>query len=300
MTSKLSLALAGTLFAGALSAQQADTTQIERGMTHYSIKSLATDRPDITESAQTAHWGWFQIETGGAFTSILDINSGVGGWSQGKVYNEETVLRYGVTPKFELRAVINLQHEGYEPLGAGQPYSFTGIEFPTLGFKYNLKEENATWPQITWLSHTSFGILNVGDYLVPEALKTVLHEQRLMLEKDLPGPFSLAANFGIDGVLRGQGGGNGAMQSVALGIDLSNKWGFYIEEFSRGTMSVNYTHFDYYVDGGFTYLYNANTQWDVFAGMGLGAISPFSTGEQQWFVGLGYSHQMFTGLRLFQ
>ena len=115
------------------------------------MPSIATDRPDITESAQITPVGWFQYEGGYQFshaeerislTSITDI------------HQIEEVLRLGINRKFEARAVINANTKLVDIVDTwNDPFRTTGVNPVTIGFKYNLMEETDLLPQTTWLSH---------------------------------------------------------------------------------------------------------------------------------------------------
>ena len=72
---------------------------------------IATDRPDITESAFITPVGWFQYEGGYQFSNSvgnLDVTT--------NRHQIEEVLRFGLTERFEVRAVINTNTEAIRVL----------------------------------------------------------------------------------------------------------------------------------------------------------------------------------------
>ena len=68
------------------------------------MPSIATDRPDITESAQITPVGWFQYEGGYQFSHAEES---LPGGSITDRHQFEEVLRFGINQRFEVRAVVN-------------------------------------------------------------------------------------------------------------------------------------------------------------------------------------------------
>ena len=120
----------------------------------------------------------------------------------------EEVLRFGLTERFEVRAVINTNTEAYtSPTIFINPAGVRGIDPVTVGFKYNLAKESDRMPQTTWLSHLSFPQVAFGDYRAVTQVNTVFHEQRLMMEKGITDRFGLATNI-VAGTMSGSNGIN--------------------------------------------------------------------------------------------
>ena len=117
------------------------------------MPSIATDRPDITESAQITPVGWFQYEGGYQYSHGEES---LPGGSITDRHQFEKVLRFGINQRFEVRAVINANTERIDqPSTWNDPMRRTGISPVTFGFKYNLIKESDVLPQTTWLSHIS-------------------------------------------------------------------------------------------------------------------------------------------------
>ena len=116
------------------------------------MPSIATDRPDITESAQITPVGWFQYEGGYQYSHGEES---LPGGSITDRHQFEKVLRFGINQRFEVRAVINANTERIDqPSTWNDPMRRTGISPVTFGFKYNLIKESDVLPQTTWLSHS--------------------------------------------------------------------------------------------------------------------------------------------------
>lgn len=254
---KVSWTLLGVLMATGAFAQSEQEEEMD---------AIATDRPDITESAFITPVGWFQYEGGYQYSSFTNINF----WNVTESTHQfEQVFRVGLFENFELRAVVNANTLGIDNELTGVSRE-TGVNPLTVGFKYNLIKESATLPQLTWLSHVSLPGLAVGDHRTPFQSGFVFHEQRLMVEKSITSRVGLAANFGVSGGLVGEEGFISAgMYSVAVGVDLGNDWGMYLEQFSNFYGQGNQVDTRFLVDGGITKLLSNDLQLDVYMGYDL-------------------------------
>jgi len=254
------------------------------------MPSIATDRPDITESAQITPVGWFQYEGGYQFSHAEE--SLPGGVITDRHQFEE-VLRFGVNRRFEVRAVINANTQRFEyPSTWLDPNRRTGVSPITFGFKYNLIEESERLPQTTWLSHISHSWISSGWYarVYPEQ---ILHEQRLMLEKGISPRLGIASNIGISGGMIGSNGFvDGGMFSLALGYDLGNDYGVYAEYFSNWEIQGRELFVTPYFDGGFTKLLSNDLQLDVYAGVDLIPYMGSKLNTNGFFFGTGVSYRL--------
>lgn len=250
---------------------------------------ITTDRPDITESAFITPVGWFQYEGGYQFSNDLD-NLEV----TTNRHQIEEVLRFGLTKRFEVRAVINSNRESYSsPTINPNPAGFSGIEPVIVGFKYNLLEEHGWIPQTTWLSHTGLPWIAYGDYRAMFQTRTVFHQQRLMLEKGITERFGIAANIGVAGTLTGsQGIINEGMFSFAAGYDLGQDWGIYLEYFTNWENNGGQFSNTPYVDGGFTKLLSNDLQLDLYAGYNVSESLDVRAPSSGFFVGTGVSYRL--------
>tara|TARA_B100002019_G_C21248689_1_gene589834 strand:- start:303 stop:1205 length:903 start_codon:yes stop_codon:yes gene_type:complete len=254
------------------------------------MPAIATDRPDITESAQITPVGWFQYEGGYQYSHA---EQSLPGGSITDRHQFEEVLRFGISKRFEVRAVINANTERIDiPSTWLDPMRMTGVSPVTFGFKYNLFEESDRWPQITWLSHISTSWISSGDYanVYPEQ---IFHEQRLMLEKELMPRLGIASNIGISGGMSEMWTGTDeGMFSLALGYDLGNNLGVYAEYFSNWEVQGVQLFGTHYFDGGFTRLLSNDLQLDIYAGVDLSSYLGSKFNSSGFFFGTGVSYRL--------
>ena len=254
------------------------------------MPSIATDRPDFTESAQITPIGWFQCEGGYQYSHAVES---LPGGSITDRHQFEEVLRFGINKRFEVRAVINANTERIDiPSTWLDPMRRTGVSPVTFGFKYNLFEESDRLPQITWLSHISTSWISSGDYanVYPEQ---IFHEQRLMLEKELTSKLGIASNLGIAGGMSEFNNFlNGGMFSLSLGYDLGNNLGVYAEYFANWEVQGIQLFGTPYFDGGFTKLLSKDLQLDIYAGVDLGPYLGSKLNTSGFFFGTGVSYRL--------
>lgn len=267
------------------------TTQVvaQNEQQEEEMDAIATDRPDITESAFITPVGWLQYEGGYQFSQSTDNFN-----TTTARHQIEEVIRFGLTEKFEVRAVINTNTEGYEnPAIFINPTRVRGIEPLTVGFKYNLAQEHGWVPQTTWLSHVSLPWIAVGDYRAVFQSNTVFHEQRLMMEKSITDRFGLATNIGVAGGLSGSTGFiDQGMFSLAAGYDLGNDFGIYIEYFADWQLVANQFTAVPYIDGGFTKLLNNDLQLDIYGGLDISSYTGATAPSTGFFIGTGVSYRL--------
>ncbi len=267
-----------------------DTDDIELTPVFVGMPAIATDRPDITESAQITPVGWFQYE-GGYQYSHMEESISVTTFTD--AHQIEQVLRFGLNKRFEVRAVINANTRRIdEPAIWVNPTRFTGVNPVTIGFKYNLIEETDVLPQTTWLSHLTLPWIAGGDYRAPVQGNTVFHEQRLMLEKGLTRRLGIASNIGISGGMNGMNGFvDGGMFSLALGYDLGMDFGVYAEYFSNWQLQGRQLFGTPYFDGGFTKRLSNDLQLDIYAGLDLSPYVKTRLNSSGLFIGTGVSYR---------
>ena len=113
--------LAGALALSSLTmlAQEQETSDI------LEMAPIATDRPDITESAQITPVGWFQYEGGFQFSSAAETYGAQTNTDRNQL---EQVLRFGINNKLEVRAVINANTVKTTSTGVVGPMRMTGVD----------------------------------------------------------------------------------------------------------------------------------------------------------------------------
>tara|TARA_B100000900_G_scaffold413794_1_gene438632 strand:- start:698 stop:1600 length:903 start_codon:yes stop_codon:yes gene_type:complete len=254
------------------------------------MEPIATDRPDITESAFITPIGWFQCEGGYQYSHAEES---LPGGSVTDSHQFEEVLRFGINQRFELRAVINANTERIDqPSTWNDPMRRTGVSPITFGFKYNLIKESDVSPQITWLSQVSNSWIALGDYasVYPEQ---IFHEQRLTIEKGITDRFSLGTNIGAAGAMTGSNGFiNEGMFSIAAGYDLGNNWSTYAEYFMDWRVISGQFQYTPNVDGGMTKLLTNDLQFDIYAGYNLSEYFGTRLPSTGWFIGTGVSYRL--------
>lgn len=232
---------------------------------------MTTDRPDFTESSTTVGKGRIQLESGYTLSR-----------------NREADVRNGHSfPEALLR--IGLFADWFE-FRIGQNYSSTnlsvtstdGLEDLYLGVKLALTEQKKFLPETAVVIQAT--VPTGPDNLSPG--------------KTLPGVNYL---FGWDVVpdkltMGGSVQGNAAVtedgksylelaQSFTVGYSFTDKLGCYMEVFGKEPFSSNTSDVgpEYYYDGGFTYKFTPNFQYDIRAGVGLNRNS------DDFFVGTGFA-----------
>lgn len=292
---KISLLLALLFSTAAVAQQTTDISEFEitsEGLIGVALRMspIATDRPDITESAQITPVGWLQYEGGYQFGHSEEL---MPGGANTDAHQIEEVLRFGINRRFEVRAVINANTERIDhPSTWNDPMRRTGVSPVTFGFKYNLIRESDVLPQTTWLSHISNSWISAGDYASVYP-KQIFHEQRLMLEKTLTSRLGIASNIGVAGGLNGSEGlFNEGMFSLALGYDLGHNYGVYVEYFSEWYFAGTQFSATPYFDGGFTRLLSNDLQLDIYAGFDLSQYTNSAKQTKRLFFGTGVSYRL--------
>lgn len=292
---KISLLLALLFSTAAVAQQTTDISEFEitsEGLIGVALRMspIATDRPDITESAQITPVGWLQYEGGYQFGHSEEL---MPGGAITDAHQIEEVLRFGINRRFEVRAVINANTERIDhPSTWNDPMRRTGVSPVTFGFKYNLIRESDVLPQTTWLSHISNSWISAGDYASVYP-KQLFHEQRLMLEKTLTSRLGIASNIGVAGGLNGSEGlFNEGMFSLALGYDLGHNYGVYVEYFSEWYFAGTQFSATPYFDGGFTRLLSNDLQLDIYAGFDLSQYTNSAKQTKRLFFGTGVSYRL--------
>ncbi len=237
-------------------------------------EGLVSDRPDFTEASTTVGRGVFQLEAG--YTYIQDEADGI----EVRTHSfPETLFRYGVLADWlELRCAWNYGIE--ETIAQGPPTSrVDGATDLYLGIKLALTPQEGILPEMALMPQM----------LVPTGGSAFTNEETLPglswlygwdINDFLSTAGSSQANMRID-----DGSGDKYVQyaqSWTIGYSLTDKLGAYTEWFAlfpSGADTVKPVH---YFDGGFTYQFTNNLQWDIRGGVGL------NDEADDFFVGSGF------------
>jgi hypothetical protein len=240
---------------------------------------LVTDRPDQTESAVVVPRGTLQTELGIGFARE---SSGPG--RVDVVEAPGTLVRWGLLDRLELRFAW-AGHVDVRADGPADAVEVSGPADPELGAKLSLlAAERGDASDLALLAHLS---LPAGDDEIgsPGAVPSL----RLNGAHELGEGVGLGWNAGIEGVssedARGEHLRTRFVYTAALGFDLAERWGAFVELFGDLPAS-DPERAAHSLDGGVTVLLTERLQLDFAAGAGLNAEAP------DWFVGAGVSFRV--------
>jgi len=222
-------------------------------------QEIVTDRPDQTESTITVGKNNFQIESGAIYQKIDNMNS---------FFWPSTLLRYGITNGIELRFMSQYESTKIGLDGSDIKYSgFNDLEFGTK-IQFLRKEDLNT--EIAFLSHVI--IPTAKENLTTNHIGVV---NKLSISHEISDKIGLGYNIGYDYV----GQQSSLTYSFALGFQLSNSLGFYIEPYGEWGESNNYEgNFDL----GISYLVNDNFQLDASYGVELNNDMQYLSAGFSW------------------
>lgn len=222
-------------------------------------QEIVTDRPDQTESSVTVGKNNFQIESGILYKKIDNSNSFIG---------PSTLLRYGITKGIELRLVS--QYESTKTGLDGGEINYSGFNDLELGTKIQLLKKEDINTEVAFLSHLIIPTAN--ENLTSNVVGVV---NKLSISHEITDRIGLGYNVGYDYV----GQQSSLTYSLALGFQLSNSVGFYIEPYGEWGESNNYeSNFDV----GISYLVNDNFQLDASCGLGLNNDMQYISAGFSW------------------
>jgi hypothetical protein len=224
-------------------------------------QELVTDRPDRTESAETVPEGLWQLEVGATFE-----------WGEEDVLTlPGTLLRWGISPRFELRLGWDgwMSMAGSEGDGAGDG---------EIGGKVVILRGDDSKPQLALLFASS---LPWGS----SAHTTGQYDPsfRFALDQDLGERVGFGANMGLEWESdSGDSTNSWWVYTAVLGGDLSPSTGAFVELYGREPASAVGSG-EVSIDGGFTWRIRPELQLDIAAGLGL------TSSAADGFVGVGLS-----------
>ncbi|MCY3599295.1 MAG: transporter [Gemmatimonadetes bacterium] len=265
----------GALAIGSLFAMTAGSAHGQRG-------PLVADRPDFTEAAATVGRGVVQLEFGYAYE--YDRPGGSDG-GRGGVWTHslgEPLLRIGVLAEsLELRLGLSPVSVG---AGAdGRNITETGMEDLYLGVKLALTEQEGLRPAIAILPQVT--VPSGSDAFTSDrALPGVNFTYGWDVTEDV----SLAGSTQMNRALSDAGGGGPQgggteyaewAQSAVAGFAVGARAGVYAEWFAFFHAEPDGTRAEHYANGGFTWSFSDDLQWDIRVGVGLNeSATGFFTG----------------------
>jgi hypothetical protein len=239
----------------------------------YKQSTIATDRPDQTESPFLVPKGRFQIETG----AWIEIDKNDTSRFKNSVYNT-TLWKYSISDHFEFRLIteiINEKEYKIKSSGDSLKSKYGGFNSVAIGSKIFICEENGMIPKISLISHIQlpyFGARNFKpSYLAPRF--------RFLFQHTLSE--RLAFSYNLGGEWDGDSKNASVIYTASLGISLFENCGMFLEAYGFMTENGNkndrfsgsFSH-DHRLDAGITYIIGKDFQLDASGGIGLSKISP--------------------------
>lgn len=234
------------------------------GPAHAQRGPLVADRPDFTEAAATVGRGVVQLEFG--YTYEYDRPAG----DRGGVWTHslgEPLLRIGVLrERLELRLGLSPVSVGSRADGRG--VTETGTEDLYLGAKLLLTEQEGLRPATAILPQAT--VPTGGDAFTSDR---TLPGVNFIYGWDLGETVTLAGSTQVNrAATESRGAGEEYhewTQSVVAGFSVGARAGVYAEWFGRLHDEPLGTRSEHYANGGFTWSFNDDLQWDIRAGVGL-------------------------------
>lgn len=236
---------------------------------------IATDRPDFTEASSTVGRGRIQLEAG--YTYYRNRETGVSGAHS----FPEALLRIGMFADwFEWRIAQNFTSTRTYA-GDGSTFGTTGGDDLYLGIKLGLTEQKKYLPETAFIVQMT---MPTG----PPALTAgrVLPGANLLFGWDVI-PDLISCGGSVQGNAAVDDDGHSFLElaeSFTIGYTLTRKLGAYTEIFGIQPQGATASGAgpQYYFDGGFTYKFTPNFQYDIRAGIGLNRQS------DDYFIGTGF------------
>ncbi|MGB3467408.1 MAG: transporter [Cyclobacteriaceae bacterium] len=237
-------------------------------------ETIVSSRPGQACAPNVTGTGVFQVQSG--FT-IGGSETGTNDLINDNIFVHNTLLRFGLSEKFEVRASVTAQ----EVRTSGQTINSTdvsGINDISVGMRYVLLDGNSTAGKLS--VQTDFGLpLRTGGYQANEDLSyqlLVIQTYPIFTEN-----LSLNINLGI--FSSGFSESPDGKYVINLSHPIGTKTSVFIENYGFITDGSLETLFD----GGFAYLLNNDLQLDFSAGYGRTTSDGVQT--TQWFTDAGVS-----------
>ncbi|PKL82804.1 MAG: hypothetical protein CVV24_08265 [Ignavibacteriae bacterium HGW-Ignavibacteriae-3] len=233
-------------------------------------QGLVTDRPDQTESPLVVPLDAVQIELGFVYQK-QKYSQGMNSLENDNLSLGSTLIRYGVSPNFELR--FGGEYFTGQTLTNGLKTNIQGMQNLLFGGKLNLRKGEKIFSDIGIILQT---ILPFGS----EKLRTNNFVPKLLLSanQNISESTSFGFNLGIEKDL--DSGINSYIYSGTLAYSISESLGTFFEFYGSAlNESIPSNNFDL----GITYLFKQNIQVDFSLGTSI------ITGDTDYFGGFGIS-----------
>lgn len=254
-----------TLFAWSYGANYGDGPALD--------EPLVTDRPDFTESSSTVGRGVNQLEMGYTFTHDEDGTTS----TRSQTY-PEILWRRGILAEWlELRLGWTYGEERVNTAGAVANQGDS--EDIYLGFKIALTPQECWLPEMALLPQMT---IPVGG---PFSAEEVLPGVNWLYSWEINDCWGIGGSTQVNRALDGATNASymEVAQSIATGVSLTEEVGAYAEWYAFFPDSADTEQNEHYLNGGFTYLWNNDVQFDIRAGVGL------NDAADDYFLGTGAS-----------
>lgn len=233
--------------------------------------NIYTDRPTQTTSSALVPTGAFQIETGFYLLEYSSSNL-IGGTDKYQYFSvNNSLLRYGLSDKVELRFYQEFYTDRLVSDGS-TAFSNSLTFAPTMiGAKFNLVRNNPNLPDIGLITSFGGGVFeDTGNGLQSDI--------RFAFDGNLSDKIAISSNLGV--ALSNGFDFVTPFYTLNLGHGVNDKLGVFIEAYGAFPEGGNSDHS---MDAGVTYLVNSSLQLDVYGGTGL------SSGSANLLIGFGLS-----------
>lgn len=231
---------------------------------------ITTDRPDFTEASSTVGANVAQIEMGYTFTHNDDESIATRSHS-----TPEALFRIGTPINWlELRFGANLLQENIGVV------SNDGAEDLYLGMKLGLTTQDGMLPEMALVPQMTVPT-GGSAFTKNQAMPGVNWLYGWDVTDCLTTAGSTQFNLAVDPA-SGTGYTEWA-QSWTIGYSLHERVGMYTEWFALMPDNAETAQVEHYGNGGFTFQFNDDIQWDIRAGLGL------NDAAEDYFVGTGLS-----------
>jgi hypothetical protein len=235
-------------------------------------QDLVTDRPDQTESAVVVPKAAFQLETGWVFSREGELRAAIH-----RHQFPSTLLRIGLTPRFELR--LGLEGWLWERAAGGTRRGFGDL---TVGGKVLLWSESDGLPQLALVVTAAVPAGQDGF-----SRERIDPELRVALSHTLSKRLSFGYNVALARVTEAENSDRPEvttefLYTASLGIEVTSRLGLFVESYGGAPVNRGGPP-AHAVDTGLTLLIAPALQLDASAGVGL------SDAAEDWIMGLGLS-----------
>ena len=231
---------------------------------------LVTDRPDFTEASSTVGIGVAQLEVGYTYTFDNDGTDQTIGHSY-----PEPLLRLGILAEWlELRVGWNYATEAVNGVRT------SGSEDLYLGFKIGLTPQEGILPEMALIPQMNVPI-GAAAFTADEVQPGLNWIYGWVLSDFISTAGSTQFNRALDETTMTSY--TEWAQSWTIAYSLAEQLGAYTEWYAFFPHSANTARDEHYFNGGFTYLFGDNVQWDIRAGLGL------NDAADDYFVGTGFT-----------